>query len=137
MFTFRLRPDLAAAVPMRFRCRQRWLLRRMNRSLCRSDPHLAAMLAMFARLNADEAITSKEQAASSIARAWRGLAWLGRAITCMVAGLIACAGWVFRRVTGLCAAVRPRLSRAVRAALGISSPVHPRLPGGGAGVTAG
>jgi hypothetical protein len=36
----------------------------MNRGLCRSDPHLAATLAIFARLNACEAITSLEQVAS-------------------------------------------------------------------------
>ena len=63
---------------MRFPYRRQWLLRRMNRSLSRSDPHLAAMLAIFARLTAGEAITSKEQSTSPGARAWRGLAWLGR-----------------------------------------------------------
>ena len=61
---------------MRFPYRQQWLLRRMNRSLCRSDPHLAAMLAIFARLTASEAITSQEQATTPGARARRGLIWL-------------------------------------------------------------
>lgn len=114
---------------MSFPFRQRWLLRRMTRSLSKSDPHLAAMLAIFARLNVGETIASKEQAASPGARAWRGLAWLCRAITCVAAALLACAGWVFRRAARAGAAVRLQFSRAVRAALGISSPVSPPLRG--------
>lgn len=55
--------------------RRHWLLRTMNRSLRRSHPHLAAMLAIFARLNVGEAITSVEQAASPGVRAWR--TWSG------------------------------------------------------------
>jgi hypothetical protein len=47
----------------------------MNRSLRRSHPHLAAVLAIFARLNVGEAITSVEQAASPGVRAWR--TWSG------------------------------------------------------------
>ena len=40
--------------------RRRWVLWRLERGLRRSDPHLAAMLVIFARLAADEAITSTE-----------------------------------------------------------------------------
>jgi hypothetical protein len=101
---------------MSFPFRQRWLLRHMTRSLCKSDPHLAAMLAIFARLNAGETVASKEQAASPGVRAWRGLARLCRAITRAAAALLACAGWVFRRAAGAGDAVRLRFSRAVRAA---------------------
>lgn len=53
---------------------QRWRLRRMERWICRSDPHLAAMLAIFARLTAGEAIASVEQYGFRSARAWRNLA---------------------------------------------------------------
>jgi len=41
--------------------RRRWVLWHMERGLRRSDPHLAAMLAIFARLAAGEAIGSIEQ----------------------------------------------------------------------------
>lgn len=55
-------------------CRQRWVLWRLGRSLRRSDPHLAATLAIFARLTADEAIDSTEQADAVSERVRRGLA---------------------------------------------------------------
>jgi hypothetical protein len=41
--------------------RRRWVLWRLERGLRRSDPHLAAMLAIFARLTVGEAIASREQ----------------------------------------------------------------------------
>ena len=41
---------------------QHWRLRRMDRCMTRSDPHLAAMLAIFVRLTAGEPIASIEQA---------------------------------------------------------------------------
>jgi hypothetical protein len=39
---------------------QHWRLRRIDRWMRRSDPHLAAMLTIFARLTAGEAIASSE-----------------------------------------------------------------------------
>ena len=83
---------------MQFPCRRQWPLRRMSRDLRRSDPHLAAMLAIFARLTAGEAITSEEQSTSPGARAWRGLAWLGWATVHVAVALIARAGRILRRV---------------------------------------
>jgi hypothetical protein len=56
---------------------QRRRLRRMDRSMSRSDPHLAAMLAIFTRLTAGEAIGSIEQAGFGGARARRTLVRLG------------------------------------------------------------
>jgi hypothetical protein len=47
---------------MRIWCRRRWVLWRLGRSVRRSDPHLAAMLSIFGRLSAGEAIDSGEQA---------------------------------------------------------------------------
>lgn len=61
---------------------QHWRLRRMDRWMSQSDPHLAAMLAIFARLTAGEAIASIEQARFRDRRAWgnlvrmRAAAWL-------------------------------------------------------------
>lgn len=50
-----------------------WRLRRMDRWMSRSDPHLAAMLAIFARLTAGEAIASIEQAGFRRTCAWYSL----------------------------------------------------------------
>ena len=43
---------------MRIPYPQHWVLRRIEGSLRRSDPHMVAMLAIFARLTAGEVITS-------------------------------------------------------------------------------
>jgi hypothetical protein len=59
---------------------QRRRLRRMDRWMSRSDPHLAAMLAIFTRLAAGEAIGSIEQAGSGGARA-RPFRWTANAVT--------------------------------------------------------
>lgn len=100
---------------MKIPYRQRWLLRRMDRRLRRSDPHMAAMLAIFARLNAGAVITSEEQAGPPATRVRRGLTWLGSAIGGIAGCLAACACWVFRRVGSTCAAVRRRFSGGARA----------------------
>lgn len=94
---------------MRMPYRQQRLLRLMDRKLCRSDPRLTAMFAMFARLNAGEAITSREQAHLDT-HVWRGLAWLGDAIACIAFGLADCICWAFRRAAILCAVGRGRFS---------------------------
>src|SRR5947207_15485216 len=52
---------------------QHWRLRRMDRWIARSDPHLAAMLGIFARLAAGEPIASIEQAGFRRTGAWRNL----------------------------------------------------------------
>jgi hypothetical protein len=108
----------------------------MSRDLRRSDPHLAAMLVIFARLTAGEAITSEEQSTSPGARAWRGLAWLGWATVHVAAALIACAGRILRRAAGECAAARRRLGTVARTVPGISSPAHPPLRRSGPGLPA-
>ena len=59
---------------MRVSYAQRWRLRQMGRSMSRSDPHLTAMLMIFARLTAGEAIASIEQTGFRHTRAWRNLA---------------------------------------------------------------
>ena len=52
---------------------QHWRLRRINRRMSRSDPHLAAMLTIFARLSAGEPIASIEQAGFRHTCAWYNL----------------------------------------------------------------
>ena len=117
--------------------RQRWLLRRMDRRLCRSDPHMAAMLAIFARLTTGEAITSIEQADRPDTRVRRCLAWLGTALAGMVAFLAACARWVFRHVAAACAAARRRSGGTTRTAPSASSAARPPAGRGGPGLPPG
>lgn len=64
---------------MRVSYAQRWRLRQMGRSMSRSDPHLTAMLMIFARLTAGEAIASIEQTGFRHTRAWRNLAGMKEA----------------------------------------------------------
>jgi hypothetical protein len=73
---------------------QHWRLRRMDRWMRRSDPHLAAMLAIFARLTAGEAMPGIEQAGFRHARAWRNLIRMREAARL----LLTYAGRVFRRI---------------------------------------
>ncbi len=74
-------------------------LHRIDRALRRADPHLAAMLAIFARLYAAEEIISEEQPGPGRLR--RVLAWL--------AGLLITLGtWALRTAGAACAAVRGR-----------------------------
>jgi hypothetical protein len=86
-------------------CR-RWVLWRMERGLRRSDPHLAAMLAIFARLTVGEAITSAEQ--RSAARR-------------VLAAVAACAHRAMRGIGRASAAVRRPFRGRVRRPVGLPS----------------
>jgi len=86
---------------MRLPFRQFWQLRGIERRLCASEPHMAAMLTIFARLNAGEAIISHEQARLDGSRVRRVVAWLAD----VIAGLAAVSRWLFRRVASACAMV--------------------------------
>jgi hypothetical protein len=55
--------------------RQRRLLRRIDRALCRSDPEFASRLAMFSRLNAGEIMPAWEQLQVSEAPGWSLMPW--------------------------------------------------------------
>lgn len=101
---------------MRISYRQHLVLRRTGRRLRQSDPHLAAMLAIFARLAAGEAIISTEQMKPHGIRGWRLVALLAAA----VAGLVTLAGLVFRRAASASAAVCSRFSRTASTALSTS-----------------
>lgn len=92
---------------MRIPCRQRWLLRRTDRMLRRSDPHLAVMLAIFAMLHSREAINSVEQVRRL--RALAPLIWAGRAAAHLAGWMAAGACWAARRTAAACVAVRHRL----------------------------
>lgn len=95
-------------------------LRAIERQLRRSDPRMAAMLAIFARLNAGEAITSREQERPAAIGVRRVLAALAGAI----AGLAASASWASSRIARPCAAAGRRLRRAARVPFSRPSPAR-------------
>ena len=55
--------------------RQGRLLRRTDRALRQSDPDLASMLSIFARLTAAERMPAQEQLRSRLIWAWHVLLW--------------------------------------------------------------
>ncbi len=67
--------------------RQQWQLRHIDNALRRSDPHLAAMLAIFARLTAGERTHDAERL--------RGPAWW--LMTRLLAAAAVSGGWVLRQ----------------------------------------
>jgi hypothetical protein len=81
----------------------------MERGLRRSDPHLAAMLAIFATLTVGEVITSTEQR-----NAVRH--WIRR-----VLAVTACARRAMRGIGRVCTAVRRRFRGSVRQTVGLPS----------------
>ncbi len=101
---------------MRLPGRRRWILWRLERGLRRSDPHLAAMLAIFARLAAGEAITSIEQ--RIVVRRWIrcGLAGLGRVLAA------AAARWVFPPRAVYIASLMPRRMSQVLTGQAVKNP---------------
>jgi hypothetical protein len=54
-------------------CRQERFLRRTDRAIRRSDPDLASMLSIFARITAAERMPAREQLRPRLAWAWRVL----------------------------------------------------------------
>jgi hypothetical protein len=90
---------------------QRRLLRRAERGLRRSDPHLAAMLMIFARLYARETLVSPEQPVRV-----RAAAWLLSAVVCLAGGVSGAARALSRRVAAAWGAVRDRLGGGQRRA---------------------
>jgi hypothetical protein len=78
---------------------QHWRLRRIDRWMRRSDPHLAAMLAIFARLTAGEAIASSEQAGFRRMRAWRHLVRLRAAAWLLITYACRAFRWIGHAVT--------------------------------------
>src|ERR1700722_164776 len=67
--------------------REERLLRRVDQALRRSDPDLASLLSIFARLNAAEAMPARERLRPQPSWAWRGLLWSVAAVAFLVAAL--------------------------------------------------
>lgn len=106
------------------RCRRR--LRRIRRTLRASDPHLWAMLVIFARLTAGENMPAWEQVRRKLPRAVRGLARAASAAVRLGARVLLAGGHVLQR-----AAMRSRhfAMRARHAAMR-SRALHRREPRG-------
>jgi hypothetical protein len=90
--------------------RQERLLRRADRALCQSDPDLASMLSIFARITAPERLPAWEQLRPKLTWALNVLLWPVAAaafLVVFVAGggsraATACSVAVSRRVLRLC-----------------------------------
>jgi hypothetical protein len=107
--------------------RRHWALWHMERGLRRSDPHLAAMLAIFVRLTVGEAITSPEQETAARRRIRRALSRLSRVLIAVAAGVSARARRAICRIGLACAKARSRFRGSVRRTAGL--PSDRRLPG--------
>lgn len=82
---------------MNLPCRQRRLLREIDDAVCRSDPRLASMLAIFGRLTAAEEMPGHEQLRTlPLRRVWAALV----AAAGIVATLIACGAGLCARLIG-------------------------------------
>jgi hypothetical protein len=94
--------------------RQERLLRRIDRALCRSDPHLASMLSIFARIGADERMPGWEQRRPPPSWGWRVLLWPLASAAFLVV-LVAGAGMgAARHAVTACSAASRRCAQQVR-----------------------
>jgi hypothetical protein len=114
---------------MRLSFRDSWRLRAIERGLRRSEPHLAGMMAIFARLNAGEVISSREQARRLENGVEAALAVLAGAVS----ALFATARWESGRTAGMRARARQRLSRLAWRLLDALAAADPTLPTRSAG----
>lgn len=78
---------------------QHWRLRRINRRMSRSDPHLVAMLTIFARLSAGEPVTSIEQTGFRHTCAWYNLCRMKAAALLLIAYTCQVFRWIGKAVT--------------------------------------
>jgi hypothetical protein len=100
--------------------REERLLRRVDQALRQSDPDLASLLSVFARLNAAEAMPARERLRPQPSWAWRVLLWPVTAVASLLAALaflvvFAAGGGVTAAMD--CGAAPLRAVRELRAAL--------------------
>lgn len=90
---------------------QQRLLRRIDRTLRRSDPQLAAMLAIFAQLYVGDVLTSPEQRPPARRAAWlfAAVAWLAIILSACAAVLSRAAGRLTRGRLGAAQHSRARI----------------------------
>ena len=80
--------------------RQQHLLRQISRTLHASDPHLSAMLAIFAALTADERMPTRERIRHRLPRPVRALACAAWAAVCLIGRAIMACGRTVRHAAG-------------------------------------
>ena len=107
--------------------RQERILRRADRALSQSDPHLTSMLSIFARLTADETIPAREQLRAPPARAWRVLLRPAAMAIFLVTFAAGGAASAARRAATACAHASRRCARRVRGTRA-ASPAAAALP---------
>lgn len=88
--------------------RQERLLRRTDHALCRSDPELASMLSIFARITAPEGLPAWEQLRPKATWGWNILLWPVAAAVFLV---VFVAGGGSRAATACSVAASRRLQR--------------------------
>jgi hypothetical protein len=86
--------------------RQERLLRRTARALSESDPDLASMLSIFARITASEGLPAWEQRRPRLAWVWRAALWPVAAVAFLV---VFVAGGGSRAAMACSAAVKGRV----------------------------
>ena len=91
--------------------RQERLLRDADQALCRSDPDLASMLTIFARVTAAEGMPAREQLRPQPAWALRALLWSVATVIFLAAFVVVfVAGGGSKAATACGASCRQRLS---------------------------
>lgn len=86
--------------------REERLLRRTDRALSQSDPDLASMLSIFARITAAEGLPAWEQRRARLAWVWRAVLWPVAAAAFLV---VFAAGGGSRAAVACSAAVKGRV----------------------------
>ena len=107
--------------------RQERMLRSADRALCRSDPHLASMLSIFARLTAAERIPAQEQLRPPPAGAWHVLLRPLAAAAFLVVFAAGAGASAARHVATVFSAASRRCARRVRG-IRTASPAAAALP---------
>lgn len=93
---------------------QQHQLHRIESRLYRSDPHLAAMLAVFGRLSVGQRMPAWEQIATSQGNVRQATAMIAKALAIIVAALGLLAGAIRFLLTAIVAGSRSRPQRTAR-----------------------
>jgi hypothetical protein len=94
--------------------RQQRQLQRIESLLLRSDPQLAAMLAMFGRLAAGQRMPAREQAATRLDRIRQAAALIAKAVAAMSAAIDLLVSAVLALFTALVVGSRARPAQPTR-----------------------
>jgi hypothetical protein len=100
-------------------------LYRIESRLLSSDPHLAAMLAVFGRLAGDQRLPAWEQVATRVDRIRQAAALIAKAVTVMVAAAGLLVGAVLALATALVIGRRARPAQPTRQQTGPEATAGP------------